>query len=105
MSNYYMDNDNNIISHLFDPEIYEIIIELENGSKDELYLETKLKISRNNIKKRLGYLINNDIVFTSSLPDDKTIYTLNKNKLSDLTSGEIFNEITDKLTTLNSFLN
>ena len=99
-----MDSDDNIISHLFDPEIYEILIELKNGSKDELYLEKKLKISRDDIKKRLGYLLNNNIVSMSS-SEDKIVYKLNKNKLSKLTSGEIFNEITDKLTTLNSFLN
>ncbi len=70
----------------------------------KLYLEKKLKISRDDIKKQLGYLMNNNIVSMSS-SEDEIVYKLNKNKLSKLTSGEIFNEIADKLTTLNSFLN
>ncbi len=38
-----MDSDDNIISHLFNPEIYEILIELKNGSKDEIILGKKIK--------------------------------------------------------------
>ncbi len=99
-----MHDDDKTFADLFDPEIYEILVELENGSKDESYIARKFKISKNDIQKRLHHLIQNNIVFTT-LQEDKTVYILNHKKLSKLTVSEVFNNITDKLTTLNSFLN
>ena len=43
-----------IIESIFDPNISEILAELEDGEKQSSYLSEKLKISEEEIRKRLG---------------------------------------------------
>ncbi|MCY3854243.1 MAG: hypothetical protein OXF77_03100 [Thaumarchaeota archaeon] len=93
-----------VITSLFNANVYEIILELEQGSKDILYLENKLKISKIEIKKRIAPLIKFNFI-SVFLDKDQTQYTLNTKKLSKVVDGKFFDNVTDKLTILNSFLN
>ena len=96
--------DDNIIECLFDPNVYELLIELEDGAKDDLYLSKRLKLSKTKIKVRFKQLIKFKLVSTL-LRNKKIEYKLDKKKLSELITNKSFDGVTDNLTTLNSFLN
>ncbi len=97
--------NNKIIDYIFDPKIYEILIELENSNKDEFYLEKKLCITKYEIKKRLNYLLKHGFIKISTC-NNNTTYQLDSNKLSRAVEhNENLEEITDGLIEINSFLN
>jgi len=51
-----------MIETLIDPNISVIIAELENGEKDSIYLTKKLRLSLDEIKARLSYVIEHGFV-------------------------------------------
>ena len=97
--------NNKIIEYIFDPKIYEILIELENSNKDESYLENKLGITKQEIKKRLDYLLKHDFIKILNQNNNIT-YRLDSKKLSQIIEhSRNLDGITDGLTKINSFLN
>jgi len=90
---------------LIDPDVSMILSELEDGSKDSLYLVEKLKISNTEIKERLSYVIQYGFV-KLELGENKTIYTVDKEKLNDIMEiDENFSGVVDGLTELDQYLN
>lgn len=94
-----------MIEFLVDPDISSIILELENGSKDSSYLSEKLKISDNEIQKKLFYIIEHGFV-TIKKNGNLTIFTADKEKLNEIMGREEnFSGVVNGLTELDSFLN
>jgi len=90
---------------LVDPDIFMILSELEDGSKDSSYLVEKLHISDTEIKERLAYVIQCGFV-KLDLDENKTIYAVNKEKLNDIMEmDENFSGVVDGLTELDQYLN
>lgn len=90
---------------LVDPDVSAILLELENGSKDSLYLSKKLMMSNTEIQEKLSYVIEHGFVVISQ-NDRITIFTVNKEKLDKIMeSDENFSGVVDGLTKLDSFLN
>jgi len=90
---------------LIDPNVSMILSELENESKDSSYLMEKLHISDTEIKERLAYVIQCGFV-KLDLNENKTIYTVNKEKLNDIMEmDENFSGVVDGLTELDQYLN
>ena len=69
-----------MIEYLFDPEISEILAELESGSKESSYLASKSKISEDVLKNKLSYLLKYDFVRQTN-EDGKIVYTADAEKL------------------------
>jgi len=94
-----------IIDILFDSDVSMILSELEDGSKDSSYLLAKLQLTEDEIEKRLSYLIQHDFV-TKKSHNNKTVYAVNKEKLSQvIEDDENFSSVTKGLTELDSYLN
>jgi transcription initiation factor IIE alpha subunit len=94
-----------ILECMFNPEISEILAELENGGKDSVYLSDKFQISENEIRERLSYLIEQDFVYEEKT-GDKVIFTADGEKLTKLIEeNKNFDGIVDGLTEMDSFLN
>ena len=90
---------------LVDPQVSMILSELEDGSKDSSHLVEKLQISDSEIKERLAYVIQHGFV-NLALNENKTIYTVNKEKLNDIMEmDENFSGVVDGLTELDQYLN
>jgi len=90
---------------MFNPEISEILAELENGGKDSVYLSSKFQISENEIHDRLSYLIEHDFVYEEKT-DDKVIFSADGEKLTKLLEHEKnFEGVVDGLTEMDSYLN
>jgi hypothetical protein len=90
---------------LVDPDVSMILSELEDGGKDSSYLVEKLQISDTEIKERLAYVIQYDFV-KLDLNQNKTMYTVNKEKLNDIMEmDENFSGVVDGLTELDQYLN
>ena len=94
-----------MIEFLVDPDISSILLELENGSKESSYLTQKLKISDNEIQKKLFYIIQHSFVKIQK-DGNVTIFTADKEKLNKIMeSEENFSGVVDCLMELDSFLN
>jgi len=94
-----------IIDILFDSDVSVILSELEDGDKDSSYLLAKLQLTEDEIEKRLSYLIQHDFV-TKKSHNNKTVYAVNKEKLSQIIENdENFSSVTKGLTELDSYLN
>jgi len=94
-----------MIEFLVDPDISSILLELENGSKESSYLIEKLKMSDNEIQKKLFYIIQHGFVNIKK-DGNVTIFTADKEKLNKIMeSEENFSGVVDGLTELDSFLN
>ena len=90
---------------MFNPEISEILAELENGGKNLVYLSDKFHISQNEIRERLSYLIEHDFVHEEKT-GDKVIFTADGDKLTKLLENEKnFDGVVDGLTEMDSYLN
>ena len=90
---------------LVDPDVSSILLELENGSKESSYLTEKLRISDNEIQKKLSYVIEHGFVKIKK-DGNKTIFAVDKEKLNKIMeSDENFSGVVDGLTELDSFLN
>ena len=94
-----------ILEYMFDPEISEILAELENGGKDSVYLSEKFKITENQVHERLSYLIEHEFVHEEKT-SNKVIYTADGDKLTKLLENEKnFDGVVDGLTEMDSYLN
>jgi glucose-6-phosphate-specific signal transduction histidine kinase len=90
---------------LVNPDVSMILSELEDGSKDSIYLVEKLQISETEIKERLAYAIQYGFVKLDPV-ENKTIYTVNQEKLNDIMEmDENFSGVVDGLTELDQYLN
>lgn len=98
-------NKEKILECMFNPDTSEILAELENGEKDLEFLTHKLKISENQLHQRLSYLIEHDFV-KEEKDNDKIIFSANANKLAELVEqNNNFDNVVDKLTEMDSYLN
>lgn len=98
-------NKEKIMECIFDPDIAEIMAELENGGKELSYLSTKSGISEDEIKNKLSYLIEFDFILEKN-EDNKIIISANSEKLSKMVeSNENFDGAVDGLTKMDSYLN
>lgn len=94
-----------MLETLVNPNVSTILSELEDGGKDSSYLVEKLQISDIEIKERLAYVIQCGFV-KLDLNENKTIYTVNKEKLNDIMGmDENFSGVVDGLTELDQYLN
>ena len=94
-----------IIECLFDPITSEILAELETEAKSSSFLETKLKISQNEIHEKLSYLIEHGFV-KEEIADTEKIYSANAEKLNQvLENSKNFDNVIDGLTEMDSYLN
>jgi len=90
---------------LVDPDVSSILLELENGNKESSYLTEKLRISDNEIQKKLSYVIEHGFVKIKK-DGNKTIFAVDKEKLNKIMeSDDNFSGVVDGLTELDSFLN
>ncbi len=94
-----------MLETLVDPDVASILLELENGNKESSYLTEKLRISDNDIQKKLSYVIEHGFVKIKK-DGNKTIFVVDKEKLNKIMeSDENFSGVVDGLTELDSFLN
>ena len=94
-----------IIEYLFDPVVSSILSELENESKDSIYLSKTLNISEDDIRNQLSYLIEHKFVIESK-EDSNHVFTVNGEKLAEIMEhDENFQSAVDGLTKIDSFLN
>lgn len=98
-------DNSKIIEYIFDPEISEILAELESGGKESSYLASKSGISEEELKNKLSYLLKHGFVKETS-EDSKTIYTADAEKLGKvMENSSNFDTAVDSLTTMDSYLN
>jgi len=94
-----------IIESIFDPNISEILAELEDGEKQSSYLSEKLKISAEEIRKRVSYLSKYGFV-KEEKKEGKIIYSVDADKLEKvIESDNNFENVVDGLTKMDSYLN
>ncbi|MEX0656945.1 MAG: hypothetical protein WD154_05325 [Nitrosopumilaceae archaeon] len=98
-------DNSKIIEYLFDPEVSEILAELESGSKESSYLASKSGISEEELKNKLSYLIKHGFVKETNTAG-KTVYTADAEKLGQvMEKSSNFDTAIDGLTTIDSYLN
>lgn len=98
-------DNSKIIEYLFDPDISEILAELESGSKESSYLASKSGISEEELKNKLSYLIKYDFV-KETKNCSKIVYTADAEKLGQvMEKSSNFDTAIDGLTTMDSHLN
>ena len=94
-----------IIDNLFDPEISEILAEMEVESKHCSVLSEKFGITPQVLQTKLSYLIEHDFVNQSNEGDD-AIYSVNSKKLAEfMESSHDYKNVEDGLAKMDSFLN
>ena len=88
-----------------DSDISMILTELEDGGKELTYLTEKLKISSDEITKRLSSLI--EYGFVRIIHDEKKIvFSVDKEKLNEIMeTDENFSGVVDGLTEIDQYLN
>ncbi|MFB5630324.1 MAG: hypothetical protein ACE5RN_01900 [Nitrosopumilaceae archaeon] len=94
-----------ILDCIFDPDISEILAELENGSKELSYLMEKLKKSENEIRDNLSYLVQHCFVNEDN-KNNKIIYSVEAEKLAKIIEDDKnFTDVEDGLAKMDSYLN
>lgn len=94
-----------LVEILFDDKVSEILQELEDGEKEISYIANKLKISEEEILKRLSYLLEKKFVKTFD-KNGRKILLADSEKLSKALENEKnFQTVVDGLTEMDSFLN
>tara|TARA_Y100000590_G_scaffold122531_2_gene140290 strand:+ start:584 stop:898 length:315 start_codon:yes stop_codon:yes gene_type:complete len=94
-----------IIDNLFDPEISEILAEMENGPKHCTFLSEKFGIVPEDLQEKLSYLIQHKFVNQNGTLDDVQ-YSVDSKKLSEvMSSGHDYKNVEDGLAKMDSFLN
>ena len=90
---------------MFDPTTSEILAELENEGKESTHLAQTLKISEEEVRERLSYLLEHKFVLEKK-ENEKIIYSADANKLAEVMEQEgNFDSAVDGLATMNSYLN
>jgi hypothetical protein len=94
-----------ILECMFNPDTSEILAELENDGKELGFLIDKFKISENQIRQRLSYLIEHDFV-KEEKNNDKIIFFADAKKLDELIEQDKnFDNVVNGLTEMDSYLN
>jgi hypothetical protein len=94
-----------IIDNLFDPDISEILAEMEDGPKHCTFLSEKFGIMPDELQDKLSYLIQCKFVNQDGSPEDLN-YSVNTEKLSKIMeSGHNYKNVEDGLAKMDSFLN
>ena len=94
-----------VIDSIFDPEISEILAEMETESKHFSILTEKFQITSKELEEKLSYLIEHGFV-TKSGEENDVVYSVNSEKLSDIMeNGNDYKNIEDNLAKMDSFLN
>jgi len=90
---------------LMNPDVSVILVELEDGEKDMIYLSEKLQLSDVEIAERLSYVIEHG--FVDVIKDKiRTKFTVDKNKLNEIMeTDENFKGVVNGLTELDQYLN
>ncbi len=78
---------NKIIECMFDPTTSEILAELENEGKESTHLAQILKISEEEVRERLSYLLEHKFVLEKK-ENEKIIYSADANKLAEVMEKE-----------------
>ncbi len=90
-----------MVECIFDPNVSVVLAELENGGKELSYLAEKIGVTEDEIKNRLAYLIDCNLVKIKSL-----VYSVDTEKLAKIMEGdENYENVMDGLTKLDSYLN
>ena len=91
---------NKIIECMFDPTTSEILAELENEGKESTHLAQILKISEEEVRERLSYLLEHKFVLEKK-ENEKIIYSADANKLAEVMEKEgNFDSAVDGLATM-----
>ncbi len=93
-----------VIDCMFDPITSELLAELENGSKDSIYLAQKYSIPETEVKSKLSYLIEHGFVI-EKVVQEKLVFTANEEKLASIVDSDQFDGAIDGLTKMDSYLN
>ena len=94
-----------IIDNLFDPEISEILAEMENGPTHCTFLSEIFGIVQEDLQEKLSYLIQHKFVNQNGTLDDVQ-YSVDSEKLSEIMeSGHNYKNVEDGLAKMDSFLN
>ena len=98
-------NSKKIIDNLFDPEISEILAEMEDGPKRCTFLSEKFGIMPEELQEKLSYLIQHKFVNQNGTSDDLN-YSVDTEKLSEIMeSGHKYKNVEDALAKIDSFIN
>ncbi len=90
---------------MFDPTTSEILAELENEGKESTHLAQILKISEEEVRECLSYLLEHKFVLEKK-ENEKVIYSADANKLAEVMENEEnFDSAVDGLAKMNSYLN
>jgi len=90
---------------MFDPTTSEILAELENEGKESSHLAQILKISEEELRECLSYLLEHKFVLEKK-ENEKIIYSVDANKLAEVMEKEgNFDSAVDGLAKMNSYLN
>jgi len=90
---------------MFDPTTSEILAELENEGKESAHLAQILKISEEEVRECLSYLLEHKFVLEKK-ENEKIIYSADAKKLAEVMEKEgNFDSAVDGLAKMNSYLN
>ena len=98
-------DEKKIIDNLFDPEISEILAEMENGPKYCTFLSEKFGIMPEDLQEKLSYLIQHQFVNQNGSLEDIQ-YSVDSKKLAEIMeSSHDYKNVEDGLAKMDSFLN
>jgi len=104
MGNSDFDTDK-ISDSIFDPEISEILSEMETESKHCSTLSEKFGMTPETLQAKLSYLVEHNFV-TQSGEENNVTYSVNSEKLAEfMESSHDYKNVEDNLTKMDSFLN
>ena len=104
MENSEFDTDK-VSDSIFDPEISEILAEMENESKHCSILSEKFGITPETLQAKLSYLVEYNFVNQSG-EENNIMYSVNSEKLADfMESSHDYKNVEDNLTKMDSYLN
>ena len=104
MENSEFDTDK-VSDSIFDPEISQILAEMETQSKHCSILTEKFGITPETLQAKLSYLVEYNFVKQSG-EENNIMYSVNSEKLADfMESSHDYKNVEDNLTKMDSYLN
>ena len=104
MENSEFDTDK-VSDSIFDPEISEILAEMETESKHCSILSENFGITPETLQAKLSYLVEYNFVNQSG-EENNIMYSVNSEKLADfMESSHDYKNVEDNLTKMDSYLN